>query len=323
MNSTPDVSVYMLTYFHEKYVSQAIESILSQKTKYSFELVISDDCSKDGTTDILKDYEQKYPDIIRVNCNETNIGIPANMYKARCMCRGRYISVCSGDDYWIRDDKLELEVGFLESNPGYVAVCNRVELRMDGSNIAYDVVPRDKKYVDREYTIRDYERCRRVGLHGCVMHNFFLTEEGRNYFAEASKISKYVDDAVDELLLLRKGAIYVMDLASDAHRIVPSDKDHNNYNSRYSKLEKFGQHIDLLNGMDARWGNEIDFTYHYAQHYATGFLSMLTDRQNKSEYKRIMDTIPDKYVRPWFKGIKIRSIPFMCSFVVSRFRRKK
>ena len=95
----PDVSVYMLTYFHEKYIRQAIDAVLAQKTHYSFEIVISDDHSEDGTVDILREYEAGYPDIIRINVNETNLGIPGNIYKARCMCRGRYVAVCSGDDY--------------------------------------------------------------------------------------------------------------------------------------------------------------------------------------------------------------------------------
>ena len=59
-----DVSIYMLTYFHEKYIRQAIESVLAQKTQYTYELVISDDFSQDGTRDILREYAEKYPDII-------------------------------------------------------------------------------------------------------------------------------------------------------------------------------------------------------------------------------------------------------------------
>ena len=67
-----DVSVYMLTYYHEKYIRQAIESVLSQKTHYNYEIVISDDYSQDGTREILREYQEKYPDIIRVNLNEKN-----------------------------------------------------------------------------------------------------------------------------------------------------------------------------------------------------------------------------------------------------------
>ncbi len=320
--TNPDVSVYVLTYFHEKYIRQALDSILSQKTHYSYEVVISDDHSEDGTVAILREYEAAHPDLIRINVNESNLGIPGNIYKARCMCRGRYVAVCSGDDYWIRDDKLETQVAFMDAHPDYAATCNRVELRMDGSDVAYDVVPREASRVNRLYTIDDYEKCRRVGLHGCVMKNFFLTEEGREYFAEASRISKYVDDAVDELLLLMRGPIYVMDFASDAHRVVPSDLEHNNYNSRYSRLEKFSQHIELLNGLNARWGDRIDFSYHYAEHYAVGRLGMAVDRGQRAEYRAVIRSIPDRYKKPFYKSAYVKAVPFMTRFVLARLRRK-
>ncbi len=317
---SPDVSVYMMTYYHEQYVRQAIESVLSQKTGYSFELVISDDCSQDGTADILREYAAKYPDKIRVNINETNMGIPSNIYKARTMCRGRYITNLSGDDYWINDEKIETEVRFLDEHPEYSAAACRIELRMDGSTTAYDTVPSDGKMVDRAFTLRDYEKCIPLGTHGLVMRNYFLTEEGREYFGQAREISEFVDDAVDEVLLLRKGPIYVMDIVSDAHRVVKADMDKQNYNSRYSRIQKYKHHIDLLNGMSARWGEEIDFSNWYAEYTATGFLGRIKDHK-RSEFKEIVDTIPDKYRGKAFSSIYIRMIPHMISFVMARFKR--
>ena len=312
-----DISVYVPTYFHEKYIRQAIESVLAQKTQYTYELVISDDFSQDGTRDILKEYAEKYPDIIRVNLNEQNVGIPANIYKARSMCRGRYITALSGDDYWINDQKIETEVRFLDEHPQYVAAFNAIELRMDDSTVAYDVIPRDKSQLNREYSLKDYEKCEPLGTHGFFMRNYFLTEEGREYFAQAQQISKFVDDAVDEVLILKKGPVYILDIVTDAHRVVSSTEDKKNYNSRYSRLEKFGHHIGLLNGMSERWGDEIDFSGWYAEYYATGFLSMLVSRDFKG-YKEVMKTIPSRY-----KGIFWKALPKMFAFVFNRFKRVK
>lgn len=312
-----DVSIYMLTYFHEKYIRQAIESVLAQKTQYTYELVISDDFSQDGTRDILREYAEKYPDIIRVNLNDENIGIPKNIYKARSMCRGRYITALSGDDYWINDQKIETEVRFLDEHPQYVAAFNGIELRMDDSTTAYDVIPRDKSQFNREYSLKDYEKCEPLGTHGFFMRNYFLTEEGREYFAQAQQISKFVDDAVDEVLILKKGPVYILDIVTDAHRVVSSTEDKKNYNSRYSRLEKFGHHIGLLNGMSERWGDEIDFSGWYAEYYATGFLSMLVSRDFNG-YKEVMKTIPSRY-----KGIFWKALPKMFAFVFNRFKRVK
>lgn len=316
-----DVSVYMMTYFHENYVRQAIESVLSQKTSYRFELVISDDCSQDGTVDILREYAEKYPGIIRVNINKTNLGIPANIFKARTMCRGRYITNLSGDDYWIDDSKIETETRFMDEHPEYSAVACRIELRMNDSEIAYDVVPADDSFLNRPFTICDYEKCKPLGTHGLFMRNYFLTEEGRAYFAQAREISEYVDDAVDEVLLLRKGPIYILDITSDAHRVVASDVEKKNYNSRYTRLEKFKHHIDLLNAMSSRWGDEIDFSEWYANYLATGILSMIIGRDYK-EYRGVISTIPDKYKhftnRP---GIYIRWFPYAFRIIFGRLHR--
>lgn len=317
-----DVSVYMMTYFHEHYVRQAIESVLAQETTYRYELVISDDCSQDGTADILREYAEKYPDIIRININETNLGIPTNIYKARTMCRGRYITNLSGDDYWIRNDKIEAETRFMDDHSEYSAVACRIELRMDDSETAYDTIPRDISFLNRPFTVQDYEKCKPLGTHGLFMRNFFLTEEGRAYFAQAREISEYVDDAVDEVLLLRKGPIYVMDITSDAHRVVASDDEKKNYNSRYTRLEKFKHHIDLLNGMSSRWGDEIDFSEWYAKYFSYGFMTMILCRQFGA-YKAIIKSIPRKYKRPFCSGVYLRSIPYMFGIVIDRIVRHR
>lgn len=315
-SSAPDVSVYMMTYYHENYVRQAIESVLAQKTSYKFELVISDDCSQDGTADILREYAKRYPDIIRININESNLGIPTNIFKARTMCRGRYITNLSGDDYWIDEKKIETETRFLDEHPEYSAVACRIELRMDDSDSAYATIPEDTKLLNRPYTISEYEKCLPLGTHGLFMRNFFLTEEGRAYFAQAREISEFVDDAVDEVLLLRKGPIYVLDITSDAHRVVASDLEKKkNYNSRYSRLEKFKHHIDLLNGMSSRWGEEIDFSGWYANYSATGILSMLISR-DYAGYRAVLSTIPPRY------RTQIRWIPYAFKLIFERFRRK-
>ena len=234
------------------------------------------------------------------------------------MCRGRYITNLSGDDYWINDAKLETEVKYLDEHPEYVAAACRVEERMDDSTVAYNIVPSDFNYIEAPYTLRDYEKCRPLGTLGLVMRNFFLTEEDRAYFAQAREISPFVDDAVDEVLLLRRGPVRVMGIISDAHRVVKADLDKQNYNSRYSRPEKFKHHIDLLNEMSKRWGDEIDFSRWYAKYSATGILGMMLSRDFAS-YKPIFESIPAKYKSSAY----LRWIPYANEMVTSRLKRKK
>jgi glycosyltransferase involved in cell wall biosynthesis len=112
------VSVKMITYNHAPYIAQAIEGVLEQQTNFPFELVIGEDCSTDGTREIVFEYQKKYPDVIRVITSESNVGMKRNGYRTTKVCRGEYIAFCEGDDYWHDPSKLQKQVDYLESHPG-------------------------------------------------------------------------------------------------------------------------------------------------------------------------------------------------------------
>jgi glycosyltransferase involved in cell wall biosynthesis len=112
----PLVSVMMITYNHASFVARAIERVLRQKTAFPFELVIGEDHSTDGTREIVFEYQAKYPHIIRIVSSDKNVGIQKNAYRTMKACRGKYIAFCEGDDYWVRTDKLKLQVEYLESH---------------------------------------------------------------------------------------------------------------------------------------------------------------------------------------------------------------
>ncbi len=116
------VSIFMLTYNQEDYITQAIEGVLMQKTDFSIQLVIGEDCSTDNTRKIVLDYTEKYPDKIKLILNETNIGLIANYVKTYTQCKGKYVAICDGDDYWTDPLKLQKQVSFLEKNPDYAIV---------------------------------------------------------------------------------------------------------------------------------------------------------------------------------------------------------
>jgi len=117
MNSSiPMVSIQMITYNHEKYISEAIEGVLKQRADFKFELVIGEDCSTDNTKIIVKEYCKKYPNTIRVVPSEKNIGMTANGIKTLKACSGKYIAICEGDDYWNDPLKLQKQIDMLESN---------------------------------------------------------------------------------------------------------------------------------------------------------------------------------------------------------------
>ena len=302
-----DVSVYMITYFHQDYIEQALESVLSQKTRFSYEIVVSDDCSTDGTMDILRHYEKQYPDIIRVYHHEKNIGIPKNIFFARTHCNGKYIVALSGDDYWICDDKIEKQASFLEMHKEYVGVCNGMELRYDNDSKSFDVLP-TKKERDRVFRLNNYEAGETLYTHGLMMRNFFLTEDGREYFGLAQKISDKVDDAVDNVLLLKKGDVFIMDLITDVYR-VPRDKStSNNYNSKYTRMEKSKNTIDLYNNMYRVLKHEINLKAKYINAIAIALLDAIISRKIK-EFNVMYKSIPEEYRYPIISGVLIKCFP--------------
>jgi glycosyltransferase involved in cell wall biosynthesis len=118
-NEIPMVSVATIAYNVAKFLPDAIESVLSQKTKYKVELVIGEDCSTDNTREIALSYQEKYPQIIRVLCHEKNLGLTPNSVATQNACKGKYIALLDGDDYWTDSNKLQKQVDFLENNLEY------------------------------------------------------------------------------------------------------------------------------------------------------------------------------------------------------------
>ena len=113
----PLVSVHMITYNHAPYIAEAIEGVLQQEVNFPIELVIGEDCSTDGTRDIVLEYQKKHPHIIRVITSDENLGATKNAYRTGKACKGQYIAFCEGDDYWHHPHKLQKQVDYMETHP--------------------------------------------------------------------------------------------------------------------------------------------------------------------------------------------------------------
>lgn len=110
---SPVVSVVMMTFNHEAYVRQAIESVIAQECAFEFEILIGDDASTDSTAAICFALQAEHPALIRVIHSERNVGIVPNFLRLICRARGRYVALLEGDDYWTNTKKLARQVQFL------------------------------------------------------------------------------------------------------------------------------------------------------------------------------------------------------------------
>jgi glycosyltransferase involved in cell wall biosynthesis len=147
----PIVSICCITYNHEKFLAQAIESFMMQKTNFQFDIVIGDDCSTDGTLDILEHHRQMYPHKIKAISSEKNRGIISNLISCIALCKGKYIALCEGDDFWTDPYKLQKQVDFLEKNPEYVICCHYTRVINENYKTLYvhpNPVPLEHSYLD-------------------------------------------------------------------------------------------------------------------------------------------------------------------------------
>jgi glycosyltransferase involved in cell wall biosynthesis len=134
MSSTLMISVGVMGYNQEKYVRQAMDSVLAQQCSYPFEIVISDDASLDNTRAILEEYQQKHPGIIRLLPRAPNKGVLRNYADVVKECKGKYIAFCHCDDYWHDPLKLQKQVDFMEQNPGYGLVHTDADFYLEKSS---------------------------------------------------------------------------------------------------------------------------------------------------------------------------------------------
>lgn len=147
----PLVSISCITYNHEPYIAQTLDGFLMQKTDFPFEVLIHDDASTDRTADIIREYEAKFPKLIKPIYQKenqyskgfTSVSATWNFPRAK----GKYIALCEGDDYWIDENKLQMQVDFLENNPEYgmcfhdAVVVNELENEVD--SFSYHVIEKD------------------------------------------------------------------------------------------------------------------------------------------------------------------------------------
>lgn len=156
------VVVWMVTYNHEDFLEQAIESVMMQQTDFSYKLFIGEDFSLDSTRTICENLKSKYPDKIELFLHEKNIGSTANgiyMYEQCFKSNAKYIALCEGDDYWTDSLKLQKQVDFLEANTEYVLCYHPVNILKKDGTIVNDFItslPKDYENIETLARLGNY-----------------------------------------------------------------------------------------------------------------------------------------------------------------------
>lgn len=125
------LSVMIPTYNHERYIVKALDSVFMQETEYTYEVLVGEDASTDGTRHVLKEYESEHKyDALHVFYRKHNMRNDpiSNQKDLRLRCQGKYIITLEGDDYWIDKDKIQRQISFLENHPDYVTVAHNCKI---------------------------------------------------------------------------------------------------------------------------------------------------------------------------------------------------
>jgi glycosyltransferase involved in cell wall biosynthesis len=128
LSAAPKVSAFILTHDHVEWIGAAIESAIAQEPPFPFEVLVADDFSTDGTREIVREYARRHPDLIRTYLPERNLGVAGIWLRAARRCRGEYIALLDGDDYWTSPEKLSRQAGLLDSHPEWTSCFHRATL---------------------------------------------------------------------------------------------------------------------------------------------------------------------------------------------------
>ncbi|GAB3931618.1 hypothetical protein GCM10028804_44300 [Larkinella terrae] len=141
------VSVCIITYNQEKFIRAAIESVVSQKTDFPFEILIGDDLSKDNTRAIITEYAERYPDLIRPVLHPQNLGQNGlfNTLETYRLAKGEYIAAMDGDDYWTDPLKLQKQIDFLDAHPDFSTCFHNALITFEDGSPSKILNPPDQK----------------------------------------------------------------------------------------------------------------------------------------------------------------------------------
>lgn len=222
-----DISVIVLSYYHEKYIAQALDSILMQETSLRYEVLVGDDASGDRTPEIIQEYAAKYPDIIKPVLREENVGANYNSWDLIRRTKGKYIATLEGDDFWLDPHKLQKQFDFLESHPEYIGCCSKCLIVDENSKPDYERschIAWNKKVFTLEDLTESWQLPGQVGTG--MTRNFYRDMEPEEYKI-LYKVHPMVGDKTGTVLALSRGPVYCSNEVLSAYRFIDKKGENN------------------------------------------------------------------------------------------------
>lgn len=255
------VSIIILTYNHSKYIRQAIKGVLRQEVSFPIEIIIADDKSTDHTQRILKEFQEKYPNLIKLILHEKNIGTTRNICDAFQKSKGEYLIGFGGDDYWIDTEKLQTQVNWLDNHPDYIGVSHVIESR-NNAGLPLGRFP-NSRLIGKTVSSKFFLKCFYFSTSATMFRNIFKSENAKKYIDLITQ-NRLVEDVSLAMILLDLGKVYVMDRCMAVYRRNNNDSD-SNYNSIRNSIQSYQDHIEVYSANERFFQNKYDFTRLYTE----------------------------------------------------------
>lgn len=290
-----DVSICIITYNKEKYIADAIESVLMQKTTCRYEIVIGDNASTDQTPNILRKYWGEAPERFSVIFNMENLGLSTNMFYTMCKAKGKYIVILYGDDYWTDENKLQIMFDFLETHTQYIGVSAPIAFIYDGEKEAFRVEP-PKFLWNKTGTLETYLKGFNIPMAGLMFRNNIFSES-YDHFHKMVEAHKDIDDASFCILILMKGDVFVLNQVFEAYRCFRKDGGADNFNSVNPAATLCTKTVNLYAMLNELTGGTLNLDIRYGFVIVKAMKAFIRNEMSWTEYKHIKELI-----KPELKG---------------------
>ena len=253
MNKTENtemiLSICVVVYNHKPYIEECLESILNQKMNFPYEVIVGNDCSTDGTEEVLA----KYKDRVKVINRSDNLGLCANLYDLFLQAKGRYVTNISGDDYLYSTDSFQKMVDFLEEHREYYSVSAWMWFFNVQEGTTKDNCVGKQSM---EYTLCDYLRTGNgLAMYGVMRNTFYQDRESNTYLKKGARNNEEIKWY---FYTLSKGRKYILPESVYVYRYIVSDNA-SNYNSTHSYLDTFQDYYTDMLLMRELFGNRYNF----------------------------------------------------------------
>lgn len=217
------LSILIITYNHEKYIQQALDSVVRQTKNFSYEVLVGEDSSTDRTGDILRNYDGKDLDNFHIYYRFNNMGALSNILDLIQKAEGEYLIVLEGDDYWLCSDKLQRQIEFLDNNKEFIAISHKCLLVDENS----DLLPYSysAECYHTEYTVKDFRKGRLPGQTTTIMYRNIYKD--KKICTDLARVNNYPGDRRFAFLLVANGRIKCWNEKLSAYRhVVLNGKSH-------------------------------------------------------------------------------------------------